>query len=316
MEFVPPSRVFQTPPKSPVKRLEEGTYDLPGFLHPTRTKTGGMASVFQGHPYPRKGFIYSEAVIAINKAKRVTLMLFEPWRGLKKGLTGFLEEYFKNYVRLVDSLFQDYERIPYLKYEYYSEFSKVTWDFTFLFLRNLGISFDTSYKVGLILATILENDDAYKVRIQDLLSESSVDLLQNPRKELDRLFGLYVKREDPAVQTELAIKEYGKDYQLTHGIGKTFKSFFKLLRFALLIPRVKKAFLKSLNEINFKWFQNDEIDHYWSLNRFGYDPQGRKFEDRMEEQVKLMEKYIKKTNPDKEVVRQDMPNGSVNINII
>jgi hypothetical protein len=185
MDFVPPSRVFQIPPQGARQRHEQGTYEIPGFLYPGRSKTGGMVSYFQGHPYPRKGFVYAEAVMAVAKVKRATLALFQPFTDIKKGIIGFLESYLKNYIRLADILFADCERIPYLKYEYYCEFSKATWDFTFLFLRNLGISFDTSYKVGLILATLFENDDAYKVRPQDLLSESSKEkLLKNPRKEV------------------------------------------------------------------------------------------------------------------------------------
>lgn len=301
MEFVPPKRVFQEPVKDARVRHEDSAYTLPDFLHATRTKTGGMASVFQGHPFPRKGFIYAEGVMAVAKAKRVTLALFQPITAIKKGLIGFLESYLYNYCRLVDMLFADCERIPYLHYEYYGEFSKAVLDFTKEFLIQIGISETVASKTGLILATIFENDDAYKTPLIDVFSETTKEqLMKNPRKEVLRLVHIYAERSHH-------INDEGT------GAGNRMVSMGKLASFILLIPTVKKAFRKALEPINFAWFQYDEWEEYWALARSDYEVKGLPFSIRREMQIAKMTEYAKTLNPGKEIKRIDNEDGTTNI---
>lgn len=301
MDFVPPRKVFQQAPQTARARHEIGTYEIPGFLYPTRTKTGGMASVFQGHPYPRKGFIYAEAVMAVAKVKRVTLSLFQPFADLKKGLLGFVESYLYNYNRLADGMFAECDRVPYLQYQYYCEFSKSVWNFTFLFLRKLGISFNVAYKTGLILATVFENDDAYRFPAEDVLSESSQDkLLANPRTEVLRLVEIYKKRSNHLVPNG-------------QGAGDRIVKIAKLVSFLLFIPKIRKAFTFALQNVNFEWFQYDEIDYYWTLCRGDYQSLGKDFEERKQEQLDLMVQFARMMNPDKEIKLEPQQDGSVNI---
>lgn len=301
MEFVPPKRVFQEPVRDARERHEEGTYSIPDFLYPGRSKNGGMVSYFQGHPFPRKGFIYAEGVMAVAKAKRVTLALFQPFTDIKKGIIGFLESYLKNYIRLIDIMFAECERVPYLHYEYYCEFSKATWDFTHIFLKSLGITHETADKTGLILATIFENDDAYKIRPQDLLSVTTKEaLMKNPRKELLRLGKLLVERDPSFISGE-------------NGAGGRIEKMIKMFSYLLWLPAVKRAFRKALEEVKFEWFQYDELDYYWSLCRIDYNTHGRSFEDRKEEQIRMMIDYAQKLNPGKEVKQVEQEDGSINI---
>ena len=303
MEFVPPKKVFHKIPQDPVARHEQGSYDIPGFLYPGRSKNGGMVSHFQGHPFPRKGFIYREGVMATNKMKRVTLSLIMPLASLKSGLKGFVESFIYNYTRLIDGLMMDYERPPYLAYEYYSEFPKSIWNFTFLFLRKLGISFLPAYRTGRIIATIFENDDMYKSRALDIFSETTLEkLLNNPRAEIDRLVQIYAKREK-------FISEEDNEQQAGNRIVRVAK-LFKLL---LLIPKVKEAFRFALKGIEFKWLQYDESEYYWCLNRADYDCLGKSFEERKEVQIQLMADYAQKMNPGKEIHRIEQDNGNVQI---
>lgn len=263
-----------------------------------------MASVYLGHPFPRKGFVYTEAVMAMEEVKRVTLSLFLPFVDIKKGLIGFLESYLSNYNRLIDRLLQRCERVPYLHYEYYCEFSKATWDFTCLFLRRFGFSFTTSYKTGLILATIFENDDAYRFPLEDILSETTKEKLQdNPRQEIDRLLEIFKQRSTYFSQDEQAM-------------GNRIEKIAKLLKFLLLIPSVKKSFKFALENINFNWFQYDELDRYWALQRKDYMSFGEPFETRMEKMVNMMIDFAKKQNPDKEIVRTDLGDGRVKVSAI
>lgn len=298
MNFAPPKRVFQIAPQNSVARHEVGTYDLPPMIGASRSSNGGMLTYFSGHPYPRKSFIYPEAVIAINKVKRVTLSLFLPFSSIKKGIKGFIESYLENYIRLIDSLLSDYERVPYLHYQYYCEFSKASWNFTFIFLRYLGFSFNIAYKIGLIIATIFEYDDAYRVRPQDLLSETTLKALtENPRKEINRLLEI-LKERDPT---------FSKDGL---GAGDRIRKLSKMFSFLLYIPKVKKAFIRALQECNFKWFQYDEIDKYWALCRADYHTFGRTFDERKEENIQMMISFMEKNNPGMKVKRIPKEDGS------
>jgi hypothetical protein len=305
MEFVPPRKVFQMAPSSPRARHEASTYDIPDFLYPVRTSSGGMASVYQGHPYPRKGFIYAEAVIALGKVKRFTLALFQSFTALTKGPRGFLNTFLYNYVRLVDySLVNECERVPYLHYEYYCEFSKATWDFTYFFLRYLKVDFDTALRTGLILATMFENDDAYRFPLEDILSETTKEaLLANPRKEIVRLVGIY-KQRSQNFNTEGT------------AAGNRMESMARMATFLLLIPSVKRAFKFALKSVKFEWFQYDELDEYWALNRGDYQSFGLPLDVRKERQITMMIDYAQKMNPDKQIVRVDNEDGTVNINAI
>jgi hypothetical protein len=306
LTFVPPRQVFQTPPSPPGEKLEKVGYEVSGFKGTARSDTGGMLSYFEGHPHPRKGFVYAEGVVANSKAKRVTLALFQPFISInfRKGITGFLESYLQNYIRLVDSLFAECERIPYLHYEYYCEFSKASWNFVTSFLRGIGISFITAHKVGLIVATMFEYDDAYRVPLQDILSETTKDkLLNNTRKEINKLLKIHRERDPRFTKDEL-------------GAANKLNKLGKAIRFLLFIPRIKRSFKQALSESNFEWFQYDKYDRYWALGRYDYNTFGRNLEDRKEEQIKLMTEFMKKSNPGKDIKRIDKEDGSSDIIIV
>lgn len=299
-QFVPPSRVFQIKPGSSVSRHQASGYSIPNFVGLVRTNTGGMAQVFTGHPFPRKGFPYIEGIMALSKAKRVTLSLFHPYAALKNGLRAFLEAYVLNWIRLVDAILSDNERIPYLKYEYYCEFAKGLWHAIYLFLRYLGFSFDTSYRAGLVVATFFEYDDAYRFPPQDVLSETTLEaLLKHPRREINRLAKLFWERT----------MHKGQD-----GAGARMIAMAQMFSLLLLLPPVKKAFRFALSNIDFSYLQYDNIDRYWALNRSDYMSMGRPLEERMEEQISLMVDFMQQQNPGKRIAVERNDDGTVNLN--
>jgi len=295
VEFAAPSRVYQQPRSSAVGRMEIGGYELPAPTGLAKTKTGGMATVFPGHPFPRKTFVYSGITAPNNKAKRITLALFLPFASLRKGIKAFLNNYLLNFNRLVDSIYADCDQVPYLHYQYYSEFGKSLWDFIYLFLKKIGIKDEIAYRTGLQITTIIEYDDAYKVRIQDVLNESSKEaLLKNPRKELLRLVGILAKRDPTFSNTEI------------DGAGTRIIKTIQMASLLLYWPPIKKAFVFALENINFEWLKFDEWDYYWCLNRGDYNPLGKPFDERKSLGVQMMVDYAKKMNPDKEVVVEEV----------
>lgn len=285
VEFVAPTKVYQLP-RIPVSVKTEGSgYQLGVPLGLAKTGTGGLATWFQGHPFPRKTFIYAGITEPNNKAKRITLSLFLPFASIKSGVKAFLNSYLFNYNRLVDSIYYDCEQVPYLHYQYYSEFGKALWDFIYLFLRKLGITDSVAYKTGLQIVTMIEYDDAYRVRLQDLTNEiTKDDLLRNPRKELLRILELYKQRDS-----------FEENNEAHHGVRIT--KMAKMLSLLLYIPKVRKAFNFAIENINFEWLKLDEWDYYWTLNRADYKCGGKDFEQRKAEMIEKMAEFEKKLKP-------------------
>lgn len=300
VEFVAPRKVYIQPRMDVAERLDSAGYSLGQPIGLAKTKTGGLATWFQGHPFPRKTFIYPGIVKENNKAKRIFLALFLPFASIRHGLSAFVESYVLNFSRLIDVIYADGEQIPYLHYQYYSEFGKVIRDFTYLFLRKLGIKSEIAYRFGLQLATMIEYDDAYKVRLQDIANEIDKDsLLKTPRKEILRVLELYKQRDS------------FEDNNLMHA-GARITELAKMASLVLYIPKIRKAFKFALENVNFEWVKLDEWDYYWTLNRGDYNCNGRDFEERKEEQIKMMIEFAKETNPGKVVERVEI-DGVINI---
>src|SRR5689334_5050541 len=104
MAILPPKEVFEIPPMKVRDRLALSGYDLPNFLEVTQGPGGEMLSHYYGHAVPRKGLSYLEAISAVNLVKRITLSMFVPFSGVKRGFVGFLDNYLMNYARLAESV--------------------------------------------------------------------------------------------------------------------------------------------------------------------------------------------------------------------
>jgi hypothetical protein len=113
-----------------------------------------------------------------------------------------------------------------------------------------------------VVAHIFEYDDAYRYRIQDIATEVIPAALEtNPKQEILRLFHIYSIRDtSPAV----IIKFY---------------RVVKLLCWALVIPKVKKAFIKAITgrTVGMRY---DDADWYWVSMRDDYHFGGVDYETR------------------------------------
>lgn len=287
---IPPDEIFNSLPK-PLADTQ-GAYTMENWTRLEHPKEGGMLSYYTGHPFPFKGQPYAPATEANNIVKKLTLgilMSLVPQRN-------WLEKILYNYCRLSDYTNRQF----YLKREYYKRFGVEMWDFIYFFLRNMGISDDVSYRTGRIVCNFFEWDDAYRYRIQDLMSESSKELLKNPRKESKRLLQIFLERET-------CIGE-------NIGLDNKAKKIHKLLSILFLIPKVKRSFLKALEEINFQNLQLDKIDKYWCCQFHEYNYMGRTFEDRLNEFIKEQAIYNFNNQLLDIVGRAKNPNAVNNIN--
>lgn len=268
---LPPDVIFEES-RIPLEKAQGG-YGITNWKETVTPPEGGLFAYYRDEPYPRKGHPYPESVEANNIVKKITIGLFVslavpeiilpafgflllPWKRKIK----WLEKILFNYCRVADYTL----RLYYMKRQYYNGFAQELWNLTYYFLKHLGISSDLAYRCGKIVANMFELEDAYRARVQDIFSELSIENLNNPRKEVNRLVKIYLSREG-------------------EGIQERFVSVAKILSYLLLIPRFKRIFVNTLKQANISKLRFDEIDIYWTLNRANYKYLGRDDEDRFTE---------------------------------
>lgn len=218
----------------------------------------GIILHIQGATYPKKGFPMPESVAAINIIKTIILQLlkfpiFLLLVNKNKLLTTF------NIV--FDKAFSPYKLSPeYLCPTAYN-FAKVVAEF----LLSLGYNHPLSVSFGYNIAHVLEYDDAYRYRLQDILSESSHEALtQNTHQEIKRLIKILETRTPK-----------GND------VANKIKRLLTPIQLLLLIPKYRKAFQKALTPTILQGMQYDTADKYWaSLKGDDYLFTGLPYEER------------------------------------
>ena len=135
------------------------------------------------------------------------------------------------------------------------------------FLLILGTDLATADQVSKALATVIEYDDAYCFRLQDMMSETTQwNLANSPVREFRRLEKIYMNREKS---------------HATQSVGR----IFKLAQVALLHPKIRRSWriaVTNLTPRDFKGLQLDNADRYHILPRADYNFTGRTFEERCE----------------------------------
>lgn len=231
----------------------------------------GIEISYVNVPFPRKGFPDPDIINALNNVKKDTIALIRLFAN--KQTVPFLILFafypFPKKIKLLNFEIAIYlEKANYwmdfwyYKDEFYCVFAKEMLELGDKFLKKLGIK--QSRRLAEIGANFMEHDDAYRVRWQDLFNEMDyISLLNNPRKELKRVYQIYKQREKSGLSNV-----------------EKFDSVFRLLNLALLHPRVKKAFREALKEVDFRKFKFDKGDIYYACVWENYDVQGEPLEMR------------------------------------
>lgn len=239
--------------KNEYSELENIKNELSIFRICTSVEYGndGIRVFYEEAQYPEKFLPFPEALQAVNLAKRALI---------NSGVFFSLKSFIKCYNTIC------YDRISPILYkdEFCSPVYRETKRFIHTILVNLGISEEESFKASEIIAAIVEFDDAYRYRFQDVISETSkYKIISSPIREIERLFRIFLAREKCDRISEKA-------------------SSLSYLRYFLLIPRFKNAFKEAILESNFYNFQYDEQDRYWTSIREGYNFLGKTFKQRIE----------------------------------
>lgn len=191
----------------------------------------GIRVYLEGCSFPQKGLPTKEALFAINQVKKI-LKMFHIFIWSRKRFEELCWPVISPYI---------------LKEEYQQVFTK---EFAKFFTG----------KTAEIISHIFEYDWAYRLRLQDMLGETTKDeLLKQPYREVTRIVEINKQR----------------DY-------KEVSDKFRFLPYIFLIPSVRRRFRHALKEIDFAKLQFDEGDMYWANQRLEYNTFGKTFEERTE----------------------------------
>lgn len=212
--------------------------------------------------FPLKNIVFAEQLYGANMVKSIII----------QSLNIFSKPYFIFGLLLIDKqyLLDQFNRISFkickdkiLKYKHWSKFGKALYGVIIEFLVEMGFTEQSSDQFAETFVFIMDADNAYRLRAEDILTETSKrQLIENPSKEIIRLAKIFKERDTNV------------------GVIKKFVDLIRILSVFLLIPKYKKAFKKAIQNSNFIDLQLDEGDSYWSVMRTDYKFMGMSFEER------------------------------------
>jgi len=250
------AKIYKYPRKQPLSGATVVVYETRAI---EEIKGKGIFTYYQGIKIPRVGVspAYQDFNVAMAEVDKVKRFLREL---LKNPLVIFRpEKTLKSFNEFADKCLGQW----YLSENYYCSTSREIWVFINSFLLRQGFGPSLSNKTAEIIATLFEYDDAYRYRLNDLMSETSKEMMiRDFPKEIKRLLEIDRRRER------------------TKDVNNKFKNIYWLLMFLWLIPKVKRAIIKGLESVDWKGWQLTDSEIFYTLNWADYDVQGKKWEER------------------------------------
>lgn len=230
LEFVkpqPPREMYENTFITAVEGVQEEYATLPVI---DRIEIGNGIQVFyRDAEFPKKGWPTDEAVSCINIAKRSLLFILTP------ALVFSSKSLLKRWAKFSAKVIAPHRR----KVEYMTPISRE--------IRAIGMG-----DISEVISWIIEYDDAYRFRLQDICSETDKEtLMKRPFREIRRLAQIVYDRE--------------QNLRLKADIIR----LKKVATLALLLPPVRKLLRNILKNMDFKNMQYDEADKYWVALRGG-----------------------------------------------
>ncbi len=285
----PPAIFYEQAITNPADQTVAAQKNVTYLTERIEATPNGIMRYNKGMLFPEKGWPTPEAMWNCNIVKRVLMgallgllhqynilpiigFIFTPWKYKIKSLN-------KAIIRF-NHLCNWILSTVYYKEQVYGPCPKELKKSIYLFLYNLGIAPEEARTFGKIFATLIETDNAYRYRLEDIASETTKEaLLENPRKEINRLLLIYLSRESYNPDEQDSMRNFGP--------GHNFQIFAKILSYALIIPKIRRAFKKTVQEIDLSALQLDEADRYHVLMREQYLFLGRSIKDRYQEWMRI-----------------------------
>lgn len=255
-------------PVMPVMNERHELYTFDRVEYPAE---GGIHLWLKGLKYPIKGFPEPRNVEAGNRAKRILVSQMRMFARYpitayylltKNGRQAWFREFNDIVYPMIDHSLLDPTK--------YNSLSREVFKMVPIFLEGLDVKKDLHVSIAHIFAAMIEHDDAYRYRIEDLMTVTSKEaMLKNPSREFQKILKALAERDN---RVHLHFK---------------FAAVLKILSLGFYIPKIRKAFNNAILVCDFKNMQMDEIDYYHTLRKDTYNFGGRKFEDRFAEYYQL-----------------------------
>lgn len=251
-----------------VKSEAEGFYFIESIpIIQALEKTGEVpmetiSTRYQGMEYAEKTCPLAECIAAVNIVKRLIMTILKLSPFFTPLLVFSLNKSFRN--KLFDA-FNDIGMKAMggfiLNPQFMSPMARELQIFIDYFLKGLDIN--NSLQTAEILSNIIDYDNAYRYRLQDLFNETNKEELRKT-KTIKKLLEIESQRE------------------AQHGImvSRKFKLFSNVLTIFLYIPKVRKSFNNALDKIEYKNLLPDEQDKFWMCVRKGYNFFGKTDQER------------------------------------
>lgn len=267
-----------------------------GYLVEKIEINNGIFSHVQGMQYPEKGVVTAKDIFATNMIKKVAIESLRLSKYLIPSLFVFVFVPFKFKIKIIERVMFSFNEIGFkimspsiLQFQHLTPMAQELALFMERFLGFLGISNDIGKQFTEIIINIINFDNAYRYRIQDLFNETTKEKLSNPKKEIKRLVQInyerevmeYPANEDHLNKTEDYKKKHwvkvedGIIYSRHKKVSDKFKLFANLLSLLFLHPKIKKAYLKALIALDIAKVKPDTSDWFWMCIREGYQYFGK-----------------------------------------
>ena len=264
-QSAPENLIKRQQEKIPVLDLTKGTN---GVTYP---ETGGQYVWHEGREFPRKGHVYPEALRDCYYPKRIlknvmeflaskTMIPFFIVFGLmpKKIKGKIIDKAIAGYLDIVDWILRDH----YLHPQFNTDICRALSQPIMTFLVLMGASENMAARFSLVFITLLEYDMAYRLRVEDILSETTKEKLL----------------ADPVGETIRLIKILGDRDPTRPWIVDKFASFAKVLKYGFWF--IRKEFRTALLPVRFELLQLDDIDRFQVRHWSGYNWFGMTIEER------------------------------------
>lgn len=220
----------------------------------------------KGAEFPIKTFVDPDMLGAANIVKSLfiepikllSMPQFWPSVAITALHTKSLEKAIESFNRIADRAFGDWI----LKDEHCTNFTPQFCFLIFTILHQIGISERNALLFATTVSRLIEYDNAYRLRAEDIFSETTKEAWDNPRKELKRLVNIFAERD------------------INWVVIKKVKQLALLAQIAMLIPRVRKAVTYAMKQVHLPDLQLDEQDTFYSLIRRDYNSMGLNYEQR------------------------------------
>jgi hypothetical protein len=219
-----------------------------------------------GAEFPRRTCVMDTALYSTNMIKSVIIESIKiatmPQNVTGTLITILLPKYRQSTIYAFNKLGKRIISHEILKDIHRTSFGRELQFFIFNFMRHLTNEQDAE-DFSEIVSVAIENDDAYRYRIMDILSETKKHKLKNVR-EIKRLLHLFHERN------------YNNVW------GSKVNAIATLLFLALKIPSIKRAYINAVEHMILDNMQLQEEDIYWALYKSDYKVLGMNTEEKKE----------------------------------